>query len=65
MILKVADICSIDPDDPIHCATPADTKIDRSKAKIMEKIGPQSPLVLCDQYPEKIKWFFMKPSADV
>ena len=62
MMLKVTDICSTDPNDPTHCATPADIKIDRTKAKIMEKLDstPQG-----DQYPEKVWWFFMKCWADV
>lgn len=62
MILKVTDICSTDPNDPTHCATPADIKIDRSKAKIMEQLGTDLP---GDQYPEKVWWFFTKCWADV
>lgn len=62
MMLKVTDICSTDPDDPTHCATPADIKVDRTKAKIMEQIDstPEG-----DEYPGKVWWFFMKCWADV
>ncbi|CAF9921325.1 hypothetical protein IMSHALPRED_005148 [Imshaugia aleurites] len=57
MMLKVTDICSTDPNDPTACMTPADIKIDRTKAKIMEKLdsAPEG-----DEYPEQIWWFFMK-----
>lgn len=62
MMLKVTDICSTDPSDPTHCANPADIKIDRAKAKVMQGLSsdPQG-----DQYPEKVWWFFMKCWADV
>lgn len=62
MMLKVTDICSTDPNDPTHCATPADLKIDRTKAKIMEKLD-SAPTG--DVYPEQIWWFFMKCWDDV
>lgn len=69
MILKVTDICSTDPNDPTHCATPGDIKIDRAKAQVMEGYGGQSvqsvPSLQGDQYPEKTDWFFMKCWADV
>ena len=61
MMLKVTDICSTDPSDPTHCATPADIKIDRTKAQIMENI----PGITGDQFSGKIWWFFMKCWADV
>lgn len=57
MMLKVTDICSTDPNDPTSCATPADIKVDRTKAKIMEKLG-SAPTG--DVYPEQVWWFFMK-----
>lgn len=62
MMLKVTDICSTDPNDPTACMTPADIKIDRTKAKIMEKLdsAPEG-----DEYPEQIWWFFMKCWDDV
>lgn len=62
MMLKVTDICSTDPNDPTHCATPGDIKVDRTKAKIMEKLD-SAPTV--DVYPEQIWWFFMKCWDDV
>ena len=62
MMLKVTDICSTDPSDPTYCATPGDIKIDRTKAKLMEKL-PSAPEG--DVYPEKIWWFFMKCWDDV
>ena len=71
MMLKVTDICSTDPNDPTHCATPADIKIDRNKAMVMEHInagggnGPADPRLQGNVYPEKVWWFFMKCWADV
>lgn len=62
MMLKVTDICSTDPNDPTLCATPADLKIDRTKAKIMEKLD-SAPTG--DVYPTQIWWFFMKCWDDV
>lgn len=59
MMLKVTDICSTDPSDPMHCATPADIKVDRNKVKIMEGATDDSEYQ-GDQYPEKTWWFFMK-----
>ena len=65
MMLKVTDICSTDPNDPTYCATSGDIKIDRTKAKIMEKLPAGGPPPTGDVYPEKIWWFFMKCWADV
>ena len=69
MILKVTDICSTDPNDPSHCATPGDIKIDRGKAKVMEGFGAQPdksvPQIQGSEYPEKTYWFFAKCWADV
>ena len=69
MILKVTDICSIDPKDLARCATPADIKIDRVKVQIMEGLAgtPLSshPQLTGNQYPEKPWWFFTKCWADV
>ena len=62
MMLKVTDICSTDPNDPTHCATPADIKIDRAKAKVMQGLSSDPK---GNQYPEKVWWFFMKCWADV
>ena len=36
MILKVADVCCTDVNDPSCCHTPNDIKIDRTKAQILE-----------------------------
>lgn len=69
MMLKVTDICSTDPNDPTHCATPNDIKIDRTKAQIMEKLtaNPLSsyPQLEGNQYPEQVWWFFAKCWDDV
>ena len=69
MMLKVTDICSTDPNDPTHCASPTDIKIDRTKAQIMEKLTGSSlesqPDLMGDEYPEQIYWFFMKCWDDV
>lgn len=69
MILKVTDICSTDPSDPTHCATPADIKIDRAKAQVMEGFGNQPldtvPGLQGNQYPTQTWWFFTKCWADV
>ena len=70
MILKVTDICSTDPSDPTHCATPGDIKIDRTKAKIMEKLtdGPLEdyPQLMGDEFTDgDTYWFFAKCWADV
>lgn len=69
MILKVTDICSTDPNDPTHCATPGDIKIDRAKAQVMEGYGGQSlksvAAVQGNEYSDKTDWFFMKCWADV
>ena len=67
MMLKVTDICSTDPSDPTHCQNPGDIKIDRSKAKVMEKMNsdPNNPGLMGTTFPEKIWWFFMKCWDDV
>ena len=38
MLVKVTDICSTDPSDPTHCATPNDIKMDRAKVQILYSI---------------------------
>ena len=68
MMLKVTDICSTDPNDPTHCATPGDIKIDRSKAKVWSGHGADkdlNPDLLGNMYPQKSVWFFMKCWGDV
>ncbi|KAL9124906.1 MAG: hypothetical protein Q9217_005818 [Psora testacea] len=62
MMLKVTDICSTDPNDPTHCATPNDIKIGRTKAKIWS--GQDMSALQGNSYPEKSVWFFMKCWAD-
>lgn len=68
-MLKVTDICSTDPNDPTHCATPADIKVIRSKVAVMEHLtGPpieSIPELKGDQFPQKTWWFFAKCWADV
>ncbi|KAL9098893.1 MAG: hypothetical protein Q9163_005528 [Psora crenata] len=68
MMLKVTDICSTDPNDPTHCATPNDIKIDRSKAKVWSGHGNDPleavPDVLGNSFPQKAVWFFVKCWAD-
>lgn len=66
MMLKVTDICSTDPNDPTHCASPVDIKVDRTKANIMTKTNNlNDPTLQGDEYPEKVWWFFMKCWDDV
>ncbi|MCJ1251247.1 hypothetical protein MMC30_008478 [Trapelia coarctata] len=61
MMLKVTDICSTDKNDPTHCATPADIKVDRTKANIMTKTNNMNdPTLAGDGYKYKVWWFFMK-----
>ncbi|KAL8949724.1 MAG: hypothetical protein Q9222_004200, partial [Ikaeria aurantiellina] len=69
MILKVTDICSTDPNDPTHCETPYDIKIDRVKAQIMEHRTDgkweDDPALNGDEYTAGgTWWFFMKCWAD-
>lgn len=72
MIVKVTDICSTDPSDPSYCATPADIKVTKSKAFVMEGFAGQpgatienTPQFQGAQYPDQIWWFFTKCWADV
>lgn len=69
MMLKVTDICSTDPNDPTHCATPGDIKIDRAKAQVMEGFGntpiKNVPDLMGSEYPSPVYWFFAKCWADV
>lgn len=72
MMLKVMDVCSTDPNDPTHCATPYDIKIDRSKAQIMHHMGgpgkkwEDNPALNGDEFGAGgTWWFFMKCWADV
>ncbi len=69
MILKVTDVCSTDPNDPTHCATPYDIKIDRTKASIMmhqDGDWENNPNLNSDEFKGSgTWWFFMKCWADV
>lgn len=66
MMLKVTDICSTDENDPSHCATPYDIKIDRTKSRIMQNFpDPTDPHISGHQFPGKVWWFFMKCWDDV
>lgn len=69
MMLKVTDICSIDPNDPSYCATPADIKIDRAKCSIMQGLPGDNfkavPQLASYGFPGKTWWFFTKCWADV
>ncbi|KAL9037117.1 MAG: hypothetical protein Q9214_005840 [Letrouitia sp. 1 TL-2023] len=69
MMLKVTDICTTDPKDPTHCATPQDIKIDRVKAQIMEHMtGPlwsTIPQLSGNEFKGNgTWWFFTKCFAD-
>ena len=71
-MLKVTDICSTNPADPTHCATPADIKIDRIKADLLFvnelenlTVADKSALKYGTEYPEKVYWFFTKCWDDV
>ena len=68
MMLKVTDICSTDPNDPTHCESPADIKVERSKVGVMEGLtgNPLTsyPQLTGNEFPEKTWWFFMKCWAD-
>ena len=68
MMLKVTDICSTDPNDPTHCESPADIKVERSKVSVMEGLTANPltsyPQLTGNEFPEKTWWFFMKCWAD-
>lgn len=63
MIAKVTDICSTDPDDPTHCATPSDIKLDRAKIQVMYKVpspGKDNPDLQKPVYPKGTFWHLTK-----
>ncbi|KAL8709770.1 MAG: hypothetical protein Q9220_005556 [cf. Caloplaca sp. 1 TL-2023] len=63
MIVKVTDICSTDPNDPTHCATPSDIKLDRAKVQVMYNIpspGKDDPDLQKPVYPKGTFWHFTK-----
>ena len=55
MIAKVTDICSTDPSDPTHCATPSDIKVDRAKVQVMYDIPVPGSANAALQAPKYIK----------
>ena len=67
MMLKVTDICSTDPNDPTHCETPYDIKVDRTKVQIMEHMdNGNDPALTGNEFGGGGSWwFFMKCWADV
>ncbi|KAL8903871.1 MAG: hypothetical protein Q9207_003642 [Kuettlingeria erythrocarpa] len=63
MIAKVTDICSTDPNDPSHCATPSDIKVDRAKVQVMYNIpspGKDDPDLQKHVYPKGTYWHLTK-----
>jgi hypothetical protein len=63
MIAKVTDICSTDPNDPTHCATPADIKVDRAKVQVMYNIpvpGSENADLQKDKYVKGTYWHLTK-----
>ena len=63
MLVKVTDICSTDPSDPSHCATPNDIKMDRAKVQILylvEGDGKQDKALQGDKYNKGGYWHFSK-----
>ncbi|KAL8918382.1 MAG: hypothetical protein Q9208_007401 [Pyrenodesmia sp. 3 TL-2023] len=63
MIAKVTDICSTDPNDPTHCATPSDIKLDRAKVQVMYNIpspGKADPDLQKHVYPKGTYWHLTK-----
>ena len=63
MIAKVTDICSIDPNDPSHCATPSDIKVDRAKVQVMYNIpvpGSANAALQADKYINGTYWHLTK-----
>ncbi|KAI4093803.1 MAG: hypothetical protein LQ344_002707 [Seirophora lacunosa] len=63
MIAKVTDICSTDPNDPTHCATPSDIKLDRAKVQVMYSIpspGKDDADLQKSVYPRGTFWHLTK-----
>lgn len=68
MIAKVTDICSTDPSDPSHCATPSDIKVDRAKVQVMYDIpvpGSENAALQADKYIKGTYWHLTKCWANV
>ncbi|KAG8529663.1 uncharacterized protein KY384_005144 [Bacidia gigantensis] len=66
MIAKVTDICSIDPGDPSHCASPNDIKLPKKKIQTINHYKgkteevPELNGVNKYQHPQPIYWNFAK-----
>ncbi|KAL8823950.1 MAG: hypothetical protein Q9170_008287, partial [Blastenia crenularia] len=63
MIAKVTDICSTDPNDPSHCATPEDIKLPRKKIQTIYHYKGNAadvPELQGSQHPQPIYWSFAK-----
>ena len=74
MMLKVTDICSTDPANPVACKQPGDIKVDRSKVGIWSHSGPGSAVKGNmwtggggdgGPYSQDTVWFFRKCWDDV
>ena len=68
MIAKVTDICSTDPNDPSHCATPEDIKLPKKKiATIYHYSGAMEdhPELSGYSHPQPIYWNFAKCLGEV
>ncbi|KAL8952228.1 MAG: hypothetical protein Q9222_001842 [Ikaeria aurantiellina] len=63
MIAKVTDICSTDPNDPSHCATPEDIKLPKKKIQTIYHYKGNTadvPELQGAQHPNPIYWNFAK-----
>ena len=69
MIAKVTDICSTDPSDPSHCASPEDIKLPRTKVQVLrhKQFGKwsDSPQFSGNEDTEKVYWYFSKCLGEV
>ena len=68
MIAKVTDICSTDPSDPAHCATPEDIKLPRKKIQTIYHYQGKTddvPQLKGYRHPQKIYWNFAKCLGEV
>ena len=68
MITKVTDICSTDPNDPSHCATPEDIKLPKKKIQTIYHYKGKTedvPELQGVQHPDPIYWNFAKCLGEV
>ena len=70
VMLKVTDICSVDPNDPSACQSPVDIKIDRDKgwelySGTKKSAEDHNALSHGSVYPRPVWWFFSKCYQDV